>query len=62
MNLLEKCTEKAELDVLPSPEELALAFLDDPEICYDAVLYYMRVRSDRWLELGKRYSKHYTPF
>ena len=43
------------LDALPDAEELALAFIDDPVLCYDAVVHYLRFRPDRAVELAKNY-------
>jgi hypothetical protein len=47
--------EKHILDALPNAEELALAFMDDAELCYDAVKHYINYRPDRWLELANAY-------
>ena len=47
--------EKHILDALPDAEELALAFIDDPVLCYDAVVHYLRFRPDRAVELAKNY-------
>lgn len=55
MTLQEKLYDKAMLDALPDAEELAFAFMDDPVLCYDAVVHYLHFRCDRWEELAKNY-------
>ena len=55
MTLTEKLYDQAMIDALPDEEELALAFIDDPALCYDAVVHYLRFRPDRWEELAKNY-------
>ena len=52
----EKLYYKAELDALPSTEELAIAFMEDAQLCYDAVNHYLKFRPDRWTELAKSYN------
>ena len=55
MTIQEKLYDKAMIDALPDEEELALAFIDDPALCYDAVVHYLRFRPNRWEELAKNY-------
>ena len=55
MTIQEKLYDKAAIDALPDAEELAFAFIDDPKLCYDAVVHYLRFRPDRWEELAKNY-------
>lgn len=52
----EKLYYKAELDALPSTEELAIAFMEDADLCYAAVNHYLKFRPDRWVELAKSYN------
>lgn len=55
MTLQEKLYDLAAIDALPDAEELAHAFMDDPKLCYDAVVHYLHFRPDRWNELAKNY-------
>lgn len=56
MTLLEKLYDKSELDLLPSTEELAIALMDDAQLCYDAVNHYLKFRPDRWAELANKHN------
>ena len=58
MTLQEKLYDLAMLDALPDAEELAHAFMDDPVLCYDAVVHYLHFRCDRWEELAKNYKAY----
>ena len=62
MTLDEKCSDKATLDLLPSAEELAAAFMNEPNLCYEAVRHYLHFRPDRWVELAGKYSDDYAMF
>lgn len=55
MTIQEKLYDQAMLDALPEAEELALAFIDDPALCYDAIVHYLSYRPDRWSEVAKNY-------
>ena len=55
MTLSENLYDQAMIDALPDEMELALAFIDDPVLCFDAVVHYLRFRPDRWEELAKNY-------
>ena len=52
MTLKEKLYDKAMIDALPDAEELVYAFMDDPKLCYDACVHYLRFRPDRLEELA----------
>ena len=56
MTLYEKLYDKALLDALPTTEELASAFMDDTQLCYDAVNHYLKFRPDRWFELANKHN------
>lgn len=58
MTLKEKLYDKAMIDALPDAEELVYAFMDDPKLCYDACVHYLRYRPDRWEELAIRQQNH----
>lgn len=47
--------ELDELDNLSPKDEIALLMMDVPELCWDACLFYLDHRPDRWFEIAQHY-------
>ena len=43
------------LDVMAPTEEVALLMMDVPELLWDACLFYLDHRPDRWAEIAEHY-------
>lgn len=56
MTIQEKMYDLAMLDALPNPKELAFAVMDDEELCYKAVVHYLRFNPNVWDKLSKDYN------
>ncbi len=43
------------LDVMAPKEQVALLMMDVPELLWDACIYYLNHRPDRWAEIAEHY-------
>ena len=55
MTITEKLYDLAMIDALPHAEEAAFAAMDDPAVCYDAVVQYLRFRPDVLERVSRNY-------
>jgi len=56
MTIQEKMYDLAMLDALPHAEEVAFSVMDDADICYKAIVHYLRFHPNVWDKLSKDYN------